>query len=149
MEKFAQAGEFCPNESCPDYGKVQAGQTQQNIIKSGKTANGTQRHQCKTCNRTFTETYGIIFYRKRTPEHEILETLAFSKTLHFCRAAAIWEDCYYNLIRPHKSLRQPDQISSVRKWKPTTPAMAARLTDHIWTVKELFYSQPIPSVSNT
>jgi hypothetical protein len=80
---------------------------------------------------------------------QVRKTLAFSKALHFYRAAAIWEDCYYNLIRPHKSLRQSDQKSSVRKWKPTTPAMAARLTDHIWTVKELLYSQPIPCVSNT
>ena len=76
MEKFAQTGDFCPYEACPDYGKLQDGQRQQNIKKSGKTANGTQRYQCKTCGRTFTETYGTIFYRKRTAEHEILETLA-------------------------------------------------------------------------
>ena len=76
MEKFTQTGDYCPNEACSDYGKIQDSQTQQNIKKSGKTANGTQRYQCKTCRRTFTETYGTIFYRKRTPEHEILETLA-------------------------------------------------------------------------
>lgn len=35
-----------------------------------------QRYQCKTCNGTFTETHGTIFYRKRTPKHQILETLA-------------------------------------------------------------------------
>jgi hypothetical protein len=28
------------------------------------------------CNGTFTETRGTIFYCKRTPEHQILETLA-------------------------------------------------------------------------
>ena len=76
MERFARTGDFCPNEVCPDYGKLQDGQTQQNIKKSGKTANGTQRYQCKTCKRTFTQTFGTIFYRKRTSEHEILETLA-------------------------------------------------------------------------
>ena len=76
MERFAQTGEFCPNEACLDYGKLQDGQVQPNIKKSGKTANGTQRYQCKTCKRTFTQTYGTIFYRKRTSEHEILETLA-------------------------------------------------------------------------
>jgi len=59
MEKFAHSGDFCPNGACPDYGKLQTGQ-QRNIKKSGKTAN-----------------LGTIFYRKRTPEHEILETLAF------------------------------------------------------------------------
>jgi len=76
MEKFAQSGDFCPNEACPDYGKLQTGQ-QRNIKKSGKTAKGVQRYQCKTCGKTFTETMGTIFYRKRTPELEILETLAF------------------------------------------------------------------------
>jgi transposase-like protein len=76
MEKFAQSGDFCPNEDCPDYGKLQTDQ-QQNNKKSGKTANGVQRFQCKTCGKTFTATMGTIFYRKRTPEHEILETLAF------------------------------------------------------------------------
>ena len=76
MAQFAQTGDYCPNEACPDYGKLQDGQTHQNIKKSGKTANGTQRYQCKTCKRTFTQTYGTIFYRKRTSEHEILETLA-------------------------------------------------------------------------
>lgn len=76
MERFAQTGDYCPNEACPDYGKLQDDQTQQNIKKTGKTANGTQRYQCKSCKRTFTQTYGTIFYRKRTSEHEILETLA-------------------------------------------------------------------------
>ncbi len=76
MEKFARVGDFCPNEACPDYGKVQDGQTQRNIRKFGKTKSGVQRYRCKRCGQTFTETKGTIFYRKRTPEHELLETLA-------------------------------------------------------------------------
>ena len=76
MKKFAKSGDFCPNEACPDYGRLQDSQTHRNIRKYGKTRAGVQRYQCRTCNRTFTETIGTIFYRKRTPEHEILETLA-------------------------------------------------------------------------
>jgi len=76
MEKFAKPGDFCLNEACRDYGKLQNDQ-QQNIDKFGKTRKGVQRYRCKTCKKTFTETKGTIFYRKRTPEHEILETLAF------------------------------------------------------------------------
>ena len=76
MEQFAKTGDFCPNEACPDYGKLQDGQRQQNIIKFGKTEKGVQRYRCKTCKKTFTETTGTIFFRKRTPKHEILETLA-------------------------------------------------------------------------
>jgi len=75
MEKFAKPGDFCPNEACADYGKLQTSQ-QENIKKSGLTTKGVQRYQCKTCLKTFTETYGTIFYGKRTSEHEILETLA-------------------------------------------------------------------------
>lgn len=76
MEKFAKVGDFCPNEACRDYGKLQEGQSQANIRKFGKTRRGVQRYECKTCERTFTETKGTILYRKRTPEHELLETLA-------------------------------------------------------------------------
>jgi len=51
-------------------------QVQCNIRKFGRTKQGRQRFQCKRCGRTFTETKGTIFYRKRTLEHELLETLA-------------------------------------------------------------------------
>ena len=76
MSQFAQVGDFCPNEASTDYGKRQ-GEHQQNIIRFGKTKAGRQRFRCKTCGGTFTETKGTIFYRRRTPEDEIIETLAF------------------------------------------------------------------------
>jgi transposase-like protein len=75
MEQFVRTGDFCPNAACSAYGKLHDSQ-QQNIKKSGRTAKGVQRYQCKTCRKTFTGTFGTIFYGKRTPEHEILETLA-------------------------------------------------------------------------
>ena len=75
MKQFAKAADFCPNEACPDYGKLQDDQ-QQNIIMFGKTKKGVQRYRRKTCGKTFTETTGTIFFRKRTSEHEILEPLA-------------------------------------------------------------------------
>jgi transposase-like protein len=76
MKPFAKPGEFCPNQACPDYQKLQAHQGQPHVVKAGKTRNGVQRYRCKTCGKYFVETSGTIFYRKRTPEHEILETLA-------------------------------------------------------------------------
>jgi hypothetical protein len=72
------------------------------------------------------------------------KTLAFSKSIDAYRAAATWEDAYYNLVKPHKSLRQPVQDALPQKWSPCTPAMAANLTDHIWTVKELLTTIPLP-----
>jgi transposase-like protein len=102
MEKFAKSGDFCPNEACPDYGKLQTGQ-QQNIKKTGRTKKGVQRYQCKTCHRTFTETTGTIFYRKRTPEHEVLETLVLlaegSRISSLSRAKGYKEDTILAWLR--------------------------------------------------
>jgi transposase-like protein len=75
MSKLAQVGDFCPNEACPNYGKLQS-ERQGKIIKFGKTKAGRQRYECKTCGETFTETKGTLFYRRRTPEDEIMDTLA-------------------------------------------------------------------------
>ena len=76
MEQLAKVGEFCPNEACPDYQKLQATQIEPNIIRAGRTRKGVQRYECKTCGKSFTETKGTLFYKKRTAEDEILETLA-------------------------------------------------------------------------
>ena len=76
MEQFARPGDFCPNESCPDYGRLAGSQPPSHLRKFGKTKRGVQRYQCKTCGQTFTATSGTLFYRKRTAEQEILESLA-------------------------------------------------------------------------
>jgi len=60
---------------------------------------------------------------------------------------------YHNFVLPHASLRQPLLIpeptngsGSARVWRPCTPAIAAGLTDHVWTLKEvlLFRVPPWP-----
>jgi hypothetical protein len=64
------------------------------------------------------------------------KTLAFSKLLEMYRASATWEDLVYNLARALKTLRL--EVNDLqRRWQPRSPAMAAGLTDRIWTVKEL------------
>jgi hypothetical protein len=53
----------------------------------------------------------------------------------------------YNFCAAHKSLRLPGIIGG-HKWIPRTPAIAAGLTDHIWTVKELLsFRVPPPAWS--
>jgi transposase-like protein len=103
MERFAKPGDFCPNEACPDYGKLQDGQAQQNIIKTGHTKKGVQRYQCNTCGKTFTETTGTLFFRKRTPEHDILETLVLlaegSRISSLSRAKGFKEDTILAWLR--------------------------------------------------
>jgi hypothetical protein len=60
---------------------------------------------------------------------------------------------YYNFCLPHRSLRQPlpqpvptNGTGSAKHWRPCTPAMAAGLTAHVWTLKEvlLFRVPPWP-----
>lgn len=67
------------------------------------------------------------------------KTLAFSKTVEMYRASAAWEDLVYNLARPLETLRLEAHTSG-RRWLPRSPAMAAGLTDHIWSVKELLWT---------
>jgi IS1 family transposase len=57
---------------------------------------------------------------------------------------------YYNFVLPHASLRQllaepvrTHGTGSAKRWRPCTPAMAAGLTDHVWSLKEvLLYRVP-------
>ena len=63
--------------------------------------------------------------------------LGFSKDLDMYTYAAALEDVVYNLARPLKSLRVRINDDSPRRWEPRTPAMAAGLTDHVWTIKEM------------
>jgi hypothetical protein len=71
------------------------------------------------------------------------KTLAFSKKLDNHRASAIWEDGYYNLVKFHKSLRLLVENVPGRKWQQRTPMMAAGLTEHAWSVKELLTTIPL------
>jgi hypothetical protein len=73
------------------------------------------------------------------------KTLAFSKSLEMYRAAATWEDLVYNLGRSLKTLRLAVTDGSKRRWHHRSPAMAAGLADHIWTVKELLTTVVIPN----
>jgi IS1 family transposase len=56
---------------------------------------------------------------------------------------------YHNFVLPHASLRQSLPVAeatnggSATLWRPCTPAMAAGLTDHVWSLKEvLLYRVP-------
>ncbi len=60
---------------------------------------------------------------------------------------------YYNFVLPHASIRQslPQPVptngkGSAKTWRPCTPAMAAGVTDHVWTRREvlLFRVPPWP-----
>jgi hypothetical protein len=57
---------------------------------------------------------------------------------------------YHNFVLPHASVRQPllvpeptNGTGSAKVWRPCTPAMAAGLTDHVWSLRDvLLYRVP-------
>lgn len=54
--------------------------------------------------------------------------------------------CAYNFCWIHASLRQPAPEGNPLKWQERTPAMAAGLTDHCWTMSDLLHYQvPLPA----
>lgn len=63
------------------------------------------------------------------------KTLRFSKCKKNHDRQLVLSLAYYHLCRPHSSLTK-------RYGKPTTPFMAARLTDHVWTMDELLRFEP-------
>lgn len=55
-------------------------------------------------------------------------TDAFSKKVENLTAAVSLHFMHYNFARIHKTLSNP---------YPTTPAMAAAISDHVWTLEEV------------
>jgi hypothetical protein len=76
----------------------------------------------------------------------VRKTLSYSKQLDALTASCAWEDWVYNLTRPLKTLAIGIH-EGPRRWQPQTPAMAAGLTDHQWTVKELLLTVVAPDLS--
>jgi hypothetical protein len=76
----------------------------------------------------------------------VRKTLGFSKRVVLLRASCSWEDVTYNLTRSVKTLRLEVNTDSQR-WLRCSPAMAAELTDHIWSIREVLTVVPIPTHS--
>jgi len=58
---------------------------------------------------------------------------------------------YYNFCLPHASLRLPlpqpeptNGMGSAKMWQPQTPAMAAGLTNHVWSLREVLLCRVPP-----
>ena len=75
----------------------------------------------------------------------VRQTLAFSKNVQMYRFSAAWEDLVYNFARPLKSLRIKLLDTFGQRWVKRSPAMAANLTNHIWSIKELLSTLPLPN----
>lgn len=68
----------------------------------------------------------------------VRKTLSHSKKDYYLQRHIDLEDAVFNFVRPHQSLRvRLPRPNRGRKWRHRTPAMAAGLTDHIWTLEAL------------
>src|SRR6266568_1749855 len=72
------------------------------------------------------------------------KTYSFCKDRERLRQRVIFFQAFYNVSRPHMSLRQQLPLQECTphgvirpRWRECTPAMAAGLTDHVWTFREL------------
>ncbi len=75
----------------------------------------------------------------------VRKTLSFSKEIRFLKAASALEDGLYNFTREVRTLRvELVNPSKQMRWQKRSPAMAAGITDHIWTVKELLTVVLVP-----
>ena len=68
----------------------------------------------------------------------------FCKDRELMRRRVTFFQVFYNFSRPHQSLRVPlpenqrsTQGAIHTKWLPQTPGMAAGITDHVWSFREL------------
>ena len=72
--------------------------------------------------------------------------IVVSKPQDFLRAL---EDALYNFTRPVKTFRvELPNSSKQAPWQQRTPAMAAGLTDHLWTLRELLTTLLVPQPMN-
>jgi hypothetical protein len=78
-------------------------------------------------------------------------TIGFSKEIEWFEKQLWVSLAYYHFVLPHHGLRQPLPMpeptrgrGTPRRWSPVTPAMAAGMTDHVWTTAELL-SHRVPA----
>jgi IS1 family transposase len=74
----------------------------------------------------------------------VRKTYSFCKDREQMRRRVVFFQAFYNVARPHQSLRTPLPVCEhvlpgiiQPKWAHRTPGMAAGITDHVWTFREL------------
>ena len=115
------------------------------ILRSGVHGNGhapiwnsggrsDSSTDCNRLNLSLRQRVAAIGQRSATPcksENGLGQQLALFQVCH-------------NFVLPHTSLREAlaepiptNGSGSVKVWRPCTPAMAAGLTDHVWSLREV------------
>ncbi|MBE9580126.1 MAG: DDE-type integrase/transposase/recombinase [Proteobacteria bacterium] len=85
----------------------------------------------KTINTSYVERSNLNW--RMWDAHLTRKSLMYAKSIRWLRAKFSICVAFYNFIRPHETLSRRND----RRFLPKTPAMAAGVTDHQWTVREL------------
>jgi IS1 family transposase len=85
----------------------------------------------KTINTSYVERFNLDL--REWDSNLSRKSMAFSKAFYSLETKASLTIFRYNFIRPHRSLSKPKKHGGSK----TTPAMAAGITDHPWSMKEL------------
>jgi hypothetical protein len=101
-----------------------------------------------TINTSFVERLNLDLRQRVAVIGRRVNTLCQSETS--LRDQLVLFQVYHNFVLPHASLRQPLPLpeatngsGSAKVWRPCTPAMAAALTEHVWSLTEvLLYRVP-------
>jgi IS1 family transposase len=80
------------------------------------------------------------------------KTLSFAKDEAELKAHLALQVAYYHFVRPHLSLRERitegTEKEPSRRWRRRTPAMSAKITDHMWSLRELLTFRPCITSTN-
>jgi transposase-like protein len=101
------------------------------VLKRTGTGRQINPSYIERLNATFRSRRASLVRRGRGLAHQV-KTLELGMYL---------VGCVYNLCTEHRSLRLPVSKGPTR-WQGRTPAMAARWTDHVWSVRELLSFRP-------
>jgi transposase-like protein len=106
------------------------------VLAATHTGTGINTAYIERLNATFRASLAPLVRRGRAIAHtEAVLT------------AGMWlVGCAYNFCWRHESLRIAAPVGACWKWQERTPAMAAGLTNHRWTMQELMgYQVPLPA----
>ncbi len=106
------------------------------VLAATDTGKGINTAYIERLNATFRGSLSGLVRRGRALAHKEV----------MLQAGMCLVGCAYNFCWEHESLRLPAPEGASQKWQERTPAMAAGLTDHCWTMLELLsYQVPLPA----
>jgi transposase-like protein len=129
------------------YGKRRVASVERRVVRGTVAAIATvlaATHRGTGINTASIERLNATCRASLTPLVRRGRALAHTETV---LTAGMWlVGCTYHFCWLHESLRQRAPAGAPWKWQERTPAMAAGLTNHRWTIPELWrYQVPLPA----